>query len=70
MDEEYNWPPLECDQDILNNYLKELGVNEDIFFYELISFDQKLDSNLELLSALVLYQTDKNKGQMKIIKEK
>ena len=67
MNSDYNWPPLECDENILNQYIKALGVQDNIIFKELISFDQRFDNHV--LAVLALYQCDRNNGQSKVIKQ-
>jgi ubiquitin carboxyl-terminal hydrolase L3 len=68
MNEEFSWPPLESDPEVLNNYLKALGVHKDFSFQEVISFEHLNSIDTNIMAILCLYQCDKTKGQSKVTK--
>jgi len=68
MNKEYSWPPLESDPEVLNNYLKALGVPKNFYLQEAISFEHLDSIDTNILAVLSLYQCDKTNGQSKVIK--
>ena len=66
---EFSWPPLECDAEIFNSYMEDLGYLGNAKFEEIFSFDVEFDKTKDILAILALYQCEKSKGQSKVILE-
>lgn len=65
--EVFQWPPLESDPEIFNNYLHKLGLSEGYIFGELFGLDEEMFCMVEgtPVSIIVNYERAENKKTYK-----